>query len=361
MKIDTLPLSYRGKTILAYRCGQGSDVILLLHGAGLDNAKLSFEGLMERLGKRARVYALDLPGYGGSDPLGPLPEEGLYPYYHHCVEAAVDQLRLRRFALVGSSMGGAIAIRYALAHPEQVCGLVPIGSWGLSEKAPSHSLVYWLSQRQGWLEKNFRRLSQSPGLLRLLLQSVLLGRKTAITPELLQELQNLAGEEKAVEAFAAFVKSSLSPRGCIPAFGEELAKLRMPVLLIHGKRDPLVPRANAQRAQRIMGNSRLHVLPSCRHWCVREQPEPIVQAIWAFLKRDCLFSYSNQLPQGQPALGLEVESPSPETAQLRTALRQRVEKQRLSALGQKIQRKNRPRRGRPSPLSQRRNLGRRAK
>lgn len=361
MKIDTLPLSYRGKTILAYRCGQGSDVILLLHGAGLDNAKLSFEGLMERLGKRARVYALDLPGYGGSDPLGPLPEEGLYPYYHHCVEAAVDQLRLRRFALVGSSMGGAIAIRYALAHPERVCGLVPISSWGLSEKAPSHSLLYWLSRRGNWMERNFRRLSQSPGLLRFVLQSALLGRKTSLTPELLQRLQTLAGEEKSVEAFGAFVKSSLSPGGSIPFFGEELAKLRMPVLLIHGKRDPLVPRANAQRAQRIMGNSRLHVLPSCRHWCVREQPEPIAQAIWAFLKRDCLFSYNNQLPQGQPALGLEVESPSPETAQLRTALRQRVEKQRLSALGQKIQRKNRPRRGRPSPLSQRRNLGRRAK
>ena len=126
MNIERIPLSYRGKTIMTYRCGTGNDVVVLLHGSGCDHALLSWDGVLERLGKRTRVYAIDLPGYGESDPLEEIPEEGFYPYYHHCLEAIVDQLKLDRFVLVGLSMGGAISIRYALAHPEQVCGLVPV-------------------------------------------------------------------------------------------------------------------------------------------------------------------------------------------------------------------------------------------
>ena len=64
MNIEKIPLSYRGKYIQGYRCGRGTDAILLLHGSGVDNALLSWKEVMERLGKRTVVYAVDLPGYG---------------------------------------------------------------------------------------------------------------------------------------------------------------------------------------------------------------------------------------------------------------------------------------------------------
>lgn len=332
MTIEQIPLSYRGKYIQSYRCGRGSDVIVLLHGAGVDHALLSWEGVMERLSKRATVYAIDLPGYGKSDALEAIPEEGFYPYYHHCLEALIDQLKLDRFVLVGLSMGGAIAIRYALEHPEQVCGLVPVDSWGLSEKISIHGLSNWLIHRSGWVRKFCEKMAQSPSMIRWYIQSVLFGRKNTCTPELVDEIQALLQKDSALDSIEFYQKSSISPKGAIPYFGEELSKLKMPVLLIHGKKDPLVPRSHAERACRIISNSRLHILPSCRHWCCKEQPELFYQALWAFVKRDCLFSYKNMLPHipASPAQGHNSPQTSDETVEnpLRQNLKIRWEKQR---------------------------------
>ena len=330
MNIEKIPLSYRGKYIQGYRCGRGTDAILLLHGSGTDNALLSWKEVMERLGKRTVVYAVDLPGYGNSEPLEQIPEEGFYPYYHHCLEAIVDQLKLDRFALVGLSMGGAIAIRYALEHPEQVCGLVPVDSWGLSEKAPTHLLSNWVIHRTSWLRKMCAKLAQSPSMTKMFIQSVCFGRKNTTTNELVAEIQQLLGRESVVDSIEFFQKSSITPKGAIPYFGEELSRLKMPVLLIHGKKDPLVPRAHAERAARIIRNSRLHIMPTCKHWSCKEQPELFYQALWAFVKRDCLFSYKNMLPV-QPVRAEEgIPQTSAETVEnpLRKNLKNRWEKRR---------------------------------
>lgn len=332
MNIELIPLSYRGKYIQGYRCGRGSDVIVLLHGAGVDHALLSWEGVMERLSKRTAVYAIDLPGYGKSDGLEAIPEEGFYPYYHHCLEAVIDQLKLERFVLVGLSMGGAIAIRYALEHPEQVCGLVPVSSWGLSEKIIAHGFSNWMIHRSGWVRSLCMKMARSPAITRMYVQSLLFGRKNTCTADLVEELQTLLQKDSALDSIEFYQKSSISSQGAIPYFGEELSKLKMPVLLIHGKKDPLVPRSHAERACRIIPNSRLHLLPSCRHWCCREQPELFYQALWAFVKRDCLFSYKNMLPH--TPVESKREETSPQTAHetvenpLRQNLKARWEKQR---------------------------------
>ena len=330
MNIERIPLTYCGKYIQGYRCGRGTDAIVLLHGSGADHALLSWEGVMERLGKRTVVYAVDLPGYGSSEALDSIPEEGFYPYYHHCLEAIIDQLKLDRFVLVGLSMGGAIAIRYALEHPEQVCGLVPVNSWGLSEKTPTHLLSNWVIHRTSWLRKICDKMSQSPAMTKMFIQSICFGRKNTCSDELVQEVQNLLGKRSVVDSIEFFQKSSTTPKGAIPYFGEELSKLKMPVLLIQGKKDPLVPRAHAEKAARIIRNSRLHVMPTCKHWCCKEQPELFYQALWAFVKRDCLFSYKNMLPV-QPEKAVET---SPQTVSeivenpLRKNLKNRWEKRR---------------------------------
>ncbi len=339
MNIEKLSLSYRGKHIQVYRCGQGNEPIVLLHGSGADHALLSWKEVMERLSKRARVYAIDLPGYGESDPMEQIPEEGFYPYYHHALEAIIDQLKLDRFVLVGLSMGGAITIRYALEHPEQVCGLVPVDSWGLSEKAPSHTLSYWMIHRTEWLRKLCRKMAQSSSMVKAMNQYVNFGRKNTTTPELVEEIQQLFQKESVIDSIEFFQKSSISAKGAIPYFGEELSKLKMPVLLIHGKKDPLVPKAHAERASRIIANSRLHILPSCKHWCCKEQPELFYQALWAFVKRDCLFSHKNMLPQ---VPSVRTASSIPQTSSekventVQLNLKKRWEKRRKAATKQRL-------------------------
>lgn len=341
MNIERIPLSYRGKNIMAYRSGRGNDVVLLIHGSGADHALLSWDGVIDRLSKKTCVYAVDLPGYGESDPLEAIPEEGFYPYYHHCLEAIVDQLKLDRFVLVGLSMGGAIAIRYALEHPQQVCGLVPVSSWGLSEKVSLHGLSSWLIHRSNIIRKTCGKLVSSPTLLKLFVQNLLFGRKNTCSNELLEEIKALLEKDSVLDSIEFFQRSSLTPKGAIPYFGLELSKLKMPVLLIQGKRDPLVPRSGAEHASRIINNCRTHIMPSCRHWCCKEQPELFCQALWAFVKRDCLFSYKNMLPNipqpaVQPVEKTEKFAENNENA-LHQNLKKRWEKRRRKATVKRLQ------------------------
>lgn len=107
--------------------------LLALHG-WLDNAA-SFATLAPLLADRWQVIALDLPGHGHSDHL---PEGGLYHFvdYVRCVLAVVDALGLRRYSLLGHSMGAGIASLVAATAPASlnrlalIEGLGPIGDDG---------------------------------------------------------------------------------------------------------------------------------------------------------------------------------------------------------------------------------------
>ena len=152
------------------------------------------------------------------------------------------------------------------------------------------------------------------------------------------QLQELLNKDSVLDSIEFFQRSSITPKGAIPYFGEELSKLKMPVLLVQGKRDPLVPRSHAERASRIITNSRLHIMPSCKHWCCKEQPELFYQALWAFVKRDCLFSYKNMLPNSpQPAVQTAENSAETVENPLHQNLKARWEKRRRKATVKRLQ------------------------
>ena len=192
-----------------------------------------------------------------------------------------------------------------------------------------------------FLRSTCSKLSQSPAMMKFYVQNILFGRKNTCSPELVEELQALLKKESVLDSFEFFQRSSITPKGAIPYFGLELSKLKMPVLLVQGKRDPLVPRSHAERASRIITNSRLHIMPSCKHWCCKEQPELFYQALWAFVKRDCLFSYKNMLPNSpQPAV--QTAENSAETVEssvnpLHQNLKARWEKRRRKATVKRLQ------------------------
>jgi pimeloyl-ACP methyl ester carboxylesterase len=93
-------------------------VIVLLHGF-LGSHKI-WQEYIQRLSKKFRVIAIDLPGHGETPAIG---------YYHsmemlaQSVKAMLDSISVRRYVLVGHSMGGYIALAFAELYPENVCGL----------------------------------------------------------------------------------------------------------------------------------------------------------------------------------------------------------------------------------------------
>jgi 4,5:9,10-diseco-3-hydroxy-5,9,17-trioxoandrosta-1(10),2-diene-4-oate hydrolase len=122
---QVLLIDVAGTKIAVRRSGQGPAIVCLhaiAHGAR-DYLKLA-----ERLGDRFTFYAVDFPGHGQSPYDGKAPTPA---HYASLLEGLVDWLGLKRFGIIGCSIGGATAIRYASAHPDRVAAIVLCNSGGL--------------------------------------------------------------------------------------------------------------------------------------------------------------------------------------------------------------------------------------
>ncbi|MFH1381983.1 MAG: alpha/beta hydrolase, partial [Chloroflexota bacterium] len=99
VKVGQLDISY-------FAVGEGTPLIII-HG-GVDGAR-SWLRMARQLGQYYRVYAPDLPGFGSSQSMG----DFQIRRYVEFIDGFARSLRLRRFCLIGHSIGGAIALHYA--------------------------------------------------------------------------------------------------------------------------------------------------------------------------------------------------------------------------------------------------------
>ena len=104
-------------------CGEG-EPLLLLHGRG--GAAAEFTPILAPLAAQRRVIALDLPGWGLSDKpafTGRTARDALRVWMDGAL-ALLDHLGLERAVVGGTSMGSAVALRFALRHPRLLQGLI---------------------------------------------------------------------------------------------------------------------------------------------------------------------------------------------------------------------------------------------
>ena len=116
--------------------------VLLLHGMKFDSHTWEQLGTLSYLAERGmRVVAIDAPGFGKSEASDVKPEDLL--------AELIPALGLKRPVIVAPSMGGLFAFPYAVAHPDDVAGLVPVAPAGLDEwlpklkDCPVPALVVW--------------------------------------------------------------------------------------------------------------------------------------------------------------------------------------------------------------------------
>ena len=121
--------------------------VVLLHGMKFQAETWRELGTLAQLADQGlRVLAVDMPGFGRS-PAHPLPPGEV-------VHRLLDKLDIDRAVLVGPSMGGRIALEYAIAHPERLAGLVLVGAVGVADNRAGLGritvpvLVVWGSEDQ---------------------------------------------------------------------------------------------------------------------------------------------------------------------------------------------------------------------
>src|SRR3972149_4760338 len=93
-------------------------VIVLLHGF-LESLEI-WDEFSNKLSKRFRVLAIDLPGHGKTPAIGYVHSMELMA---ECAKAVLDSLELRKYVVAGHSMGGYVALAFAEMFPQNLSGL----------------------------------------------------------------------------------------------------------------------------------------------------------------------------------------------------------------------------------------------
>jgi pimeloyl-ACP methyl ester carboxylesterase len=261
-----------GDEIRYLHAGESGTPVVLLHGGGVDAAHLSWEPTLEILADGHRVFAPDLPGYGGSD--APDADYSMN-YFLGFLDGFLDRLDLDAPNLVGLSMGGGIALGYALRAPERVGRLVLVDSYGLGSDPPRGTAS--LASPLAW-----SALRHNRALVRWGLGTIVADRAT-ITDGMVATAHRLLDRPHAGRAFRRFYHDETGPGGVESDFSDRLPELAVPTLLIHGEDDDLIPLAWARRARDRIPNARLSVFENCGHWPPREKPDEFVRVVGEFL------------------------------------------------------------------------------
>ena len=248
-----------------HEAGVGNDTtIVLLHGGGPGASSWSnFSRNIPVLAQRFHVLAVDQPGYGRSDKPTEHPQ-----YFVHSSSALKDLLDTvgvtDRVHLLGNSLGGGAAVRFALDFPERAGRLVLMGPGGLSVN------LFAPDPTEG--VRNLGRFAYEPTRENLeAFLRIMVFDQSLVTPELVEERFASASSPESLAAAKAMGKSFSSAEFEKGMLWREAYKLRQRVLLIWGREDRVNPLDGALVALKMIPRAQLHVFGGCGHWAQLEK------------------------------------------------------------------------------------------
>ncbi len=249
-----------GRTLRYLQRGEGGDPAILIHGFGGDLNNWLFNH--EALAANRTVYALDLPGHGGSSKqVG----DGTLGEFTKTLRGFMDALGAEKAHLVGHSMGGAVALDFALAHPDRALSLALIASAGLGPEIDGDYI-------EGFITAG-RRRDIKPHLEKLFADSGLVGRQ--LIDDILK-YKRLDGVDSALRTIA----DQFFPTGKQAAvLGDRLGELSIPIQVIWGSEDRILP---ASHAEGLPANVKTQIISGSGHMVQMEAAAEVNRAILDF-------------------------------------------------------------------------------
>ena len=262
------------ETEIRYLTGGSGPPLLFLHGIGLDAAAVSWRYALPALAEEYTVYALDLPGHGGSaKPRRTYTTD----YYVDTLAAFVDELAIHGASVVGISMGGSVALGHALdgGDPEK---LVLVDSYGLGADA------YWRQSASVALRVPFAdsMLWGTMGSRAAVRTSLRTMAGTELPDDLVDDVYEAVTPDT-MRTLRSWQRHEFQADGLRTDYSDRLSELDVPTLLVHGSADPLLPISWSKRASEQLPDGRLLSVEGCGHWPPRERPEQFNQAVADFL------------------------------------------------------------------------------
>lgn len=266
-------------------------VYLLVHGIG--GSQADWQLAAKRLANTGQHFiTVDLPGHGAS-------AKGKGDYSLGAMASVLrdllDHLGHDHAVIVGHSLGGGVALQFTYQFPGRCIGLILVCSGGLGTETPTWLRAATLPGSRAvfaaigsdtttnsllWTCRQLARVGIEPQML---------------NPQMVEKLSEF-GDAETRTAFLATLRSVVDASGQrVTALGKLAALEQLPVLLIWGARDPVIPLKHGEHANELLLNSELVVFPRIGHEPHVEDPDRFAQ-----LLRD--FSVRVSVPQGSANL-----------------------------------------------------------
>ena len=259
-------------------------ILVMVHG--FNGSLFNYEPLVSYLSKEYRLISLDLPAHGLTGAVN----SDLYNQeaYEKVIEEVVEILEIDKFYLVGHSMGGMIAWRYALSNLDQLKGLIIIGSAFFANEQEFNDfqsinappLAFELIE-----SKFFIRLLEflTPRILVKEGVSQTVYDQSIVTDELVDQFHDIIlmeGTRVAIGMLAEDLETNFIANPL------DLKKINIPSLILHGEEDNLVDIRFINHFVEQIPNVELISYPNVGHMPPMEIPEQLANDIEAFVKNN---------------------------------------------------------------------------
>lgn len=256
--------------------GKSGPEVLLLHGFG--SSTFTWRKNLEGLGRFARVTAIDIKGFGLTEK----PRDGQYheaEYARHTL-AAMDALGIQKPVIIGNSMGGAVATRVALEHPDRCAGLILVDAarpfTRLDFEAAGVDTTKF-SGRPSILATALVRTMIRRERIKTMLESVYEGHEP-VTDAMIDAYYVPTTIEGAPEALLSMINPPPEKVKPIP-----LESLKIPVTILWGRDDNVIPLRAGEALARDIPGSELVVWAGAGHLPHEDKPAEFETLVRTYL------------------------------------------------------------------------------